>query len=252
MKGKKNARRSLDLKTLLLHSRNCDASDPRDRVYAFLGLAHKGYAIVPDYTTKNTIVHVLIETARRIIQYEKTLNILEHVYHGRENLGSFLPTWVPDWTTKEINCDFKEYVSLLTARQEGRLFDASKGLRIEAKFRKDEANEANVDMKVKGVLVDILDELEGPVRGFENLSSFLAPGSQRIITPKSALLDDEVWVLHGASKPVVLRPEDDDTYGFLGEVVVFENDGTLSDVMFGRMIELADQGIIETRECWLI
>jgi hypothetical protein len=252
MKGKKNARRSLDLKTLLWHSRNCDASDPRDRVYAFLGLAHKGYAIVPDYTSKNTVVHVLIETARRIIKYEKTLNILEHVCHGRENLGSFLPTWVPDWTTKEIDCDFKEYASLLTPGQDGRLFDASKGLRIEAEFRTDEANEANVDMKVKGVLVDILDELEGSVRGFEDLSSFLTPGSQRIITPKSALLDDEVWVLHGASKPVVLRPEDDDTYGFLGEVIVFENDGALSDIMFGQMVELVNQGTAETRECWLV
>ncbi|PMD12302.1 hypothetical protein NA56DRAFT_652584 [Hyaloscypha hepaticicola] len=252
MKGKKNARRSLDLKTLLWHSRNCDASDSRDRVYAFLGLAHKGYAIAPDYTTKNTVVHVLIETARRIIEHEKTLNILEHVYHGREKLGLFLPTWVPDWTTKEIDCDFKEYASLPTPHQERRLFDASKGLRIETEFRKDEANEANVDMKVKGVLVDILDELEGPVRGFEDLASFLTPGSQRIITSKSALLDDEVWVLHGASKPVLLRPEDDDTYGFLGEVIVFENDGTLSDVMFGRMIELADQGTAETRECWLV
>ncbi|OAL46937.1 hypothetical protein IQ07DRAFT_658331 [Pyrenochaeta sp. DS3sAY3a] len=41
---------SMDLKELLNHSRYCDCSDPRDRVFAFLGLANLHYGILPDYS----------------------------------------------------------------------------------------------------------------------------------------------------------------------------------------------------------
>jgi hypothetical protein len=84
------------LKELLQHSRECRASDPRDKVYAFLGLADQGYGIIPKYTWENTIVHVLIHIAQRIITFEGNLHILEHVGEGREKLGTLLPSWVPD------------------------------------------------------------------------------------------------------------------------------------------------------------
>jgi hypothetical protein len=96
MKGKASQKKLFGLKELLQHSRQCQSSDPRDKIYAFLGLADQGYGIIPKYTLENTIVHVLIDTAERIITFEGNLDILEHVSEGREKLGTLLPSWVPD------------------------------------------------------------------------------------------------------------------------------------------------------------
>ncbi|KAF2101090.1 hypothetical protein NA57DRAFT_55153 [Rhizodiscina lignyota] len=258
VEGKVNLRRSSDLKTILQHSRHCKASDPRDRVYAFIGLADKEYAIIPDYSTSNTVVQVLINTARRIIEHEKKLSILKHVCHGREKLGWLLPSWVPDWTSTEVDRRIKDSDLVWSGGQRERSFDASKGLVTRPEFRKDETNESNMDLKTKGVFFDFLDEYyeadepDGAEDAFPHFQSFLTQSSRRVIAPKSALLDDEVWVLHGASKPVLLRPEGDDTYGFLGEILVCERNGTFSDVMFGKMIELAEQGNAETKDIWIV
>lgn len=56
IKGKTKIQQTLDLKELLQHSKNYKASDLQDKVYAFLGLAHKGYRIEPNYTIQNTII----------------------------------------------------------------------------------------------------------------------------------------------------------------------------------------------------
>ena len=253
VKGKVNTRRSSDLKDLLRHSRHCDASDARDRVYAFLGLAHRGYGVNPDYSMENTIVHVLIHTARNIIEYDNTLDILQDVSCGREELGAFLPTWVPEWTSKEVNCGFDTYASIEGVKGSPPFYNASNGVPAETAFRYDETNDTNVDLRVKGILLDILDELKGPVHDFPDLRLFEMPGNQKVVAPTSAILDDEVWVLYGASKPVLLRPEGDDTYAFIGEVLVFNDDGTTpSDVMFGSLVQQSSEGHTETREIWLI
>jgi hypothetical protein len=202
---------------------------------------------------ENTIIHVLIHKARGIIEHDNTLETLQHVNRGRETLCAFLPTWVPDWTSKEGDCSFDTYASIEGAKDSHPCFNACNGVPAKAAFRYDETNETNVDLKVKGVLLDILDEPRVHVRDFPNLRLFLTPYNQKVIAPTSALLDDEVWVLHGASKPVLLRPEGDNTYAFLGEVLVFNADGTtLSDAMFGRLVQQASEGLAETREIWLI
>jgi hypothetical protein len=82
-----------------------------------------------------------------------------------------------------------------------------------------------VDVKVKGVFVNILDKREGTAKGFHDQQSFLMPYSGRtlqVISLNSVAVDDEVWVLHGMSQPVVLEHLFDDTYSFLGEVLVCE------------------------------
>jgi hypothetical protein len=120
-------------------------------------------------------------------------------------------------------------------------------------FRLDRADETNVDLRAKGIFVDTFNEIGEPLPGFPGLLSFLASNSQhRIIVPNTARMEDEVWVLHGASMPVVLRPEFEDSYGFLGQALVLKQDGSISNLMMGRLIELAEQGWVEMREIWLI
>lgn len=54
-------------------------------------------------------------------------------------------------------------------------------------------------------------------------------------------------------KPVVLRPEGDDTFGFVSEALVYdEKSDSPSDVMFGHMIDLVEEGAIPRRDIWLI
>ncbi|KAH8588514.1 hypothetical protein B0O99DRAFT_639113 [Bisporella sp. PMI_857] len=49
----------------------------------------------------------------------------------------------------------------------------------------------------------------------------LADGRQ-FVTAKFVNMDDELWLLYGARLPVILRPENDDMYGFLSECVPLE------------------------------
>jgi hypothetical protein len=258
--GKINSRRSCDLKDLLQHSRNCKASDLRDRVYAFLGLAHKEYAIVANYTMRNTVVQVLIETARKIIEYDKTLDLLNYVGHGQEELDTKIPSWVPNWTSKRLDSgiDSDMYELAWPQDEEPRPFNASIGMPTEVDFRSDPTNEDNIDLKVRGVLVGILCQLEEHDDHFADLRSFLllsneelngrelaADDKMKVLAPERVGLYDEVWVLHGAARPVVLRPEQQETcnkdYAFLGHVLVLDPDGGFSDVMFGEMILKAER-----------
>jgi hypothetical protein len=85
-----------DLKIWLECGRMCQTSDPRDRVYAFLGLAHPHYNIVPDYSPSNTMDNVLLDVAKKIVCAENTLDLLSHV--GRRYRDEF-PSWVPEWRT---------------------------------------------------------------------------------------------------------------------------------------------------------
>jgi hypothetical protein len=91
-------RRSDDLLTYLSHSRTCRSSDRRDRVYAFIGLVGPSYGIVLDYSDHNTIIHVLIDTAQKIIHHDRNLRILSYAAGTGGTLSFKLPSWVPDWT----------------------------------------------------------------------------------------------------------------------------------------------------------
>jgi hypothetical protein len=54
-----------DLKVWLQHGASCGASDPRDKVFAFLGLAAKGYNIEPDYSTSTHMAKLCIYITKK-------------------------------------------------------------------------------------------------------------------------------------------------------------------------------------------
>jgi hypothetical protein len=64
----------IKLKELLDHSRNCNTSDPRDRIFAFVGLADSAYDIIPNYS--HDIDRVLIDATIKIIETECSLEVL--------------------------------------------------------------------------------------------------------------------------------------------------------------------------------
>ncbi|KAF5647961.1 heterokaryon incompatibility 6 OR allele [Fusarium sp. NRRL 52700] len=99
--AKKEWNRNFDLKRLLVYTQNSQSSDQRDRIYAMIGLAHPGYAIVPDYSPHNKIESLLVETTRRIVAFENSLDVLSYLSRSDSSSpgpGELLPSWVVDWT----------------------------------------------------------------------------------------------------------------------------------------------------------
>jgi hypothetical protein len=85
---------------LLEHARRSKSSDPRDRIYAFLGLAEPGYNIVPSYEASNSINNALCHTAKRMILHDASLCILSLAQEDNRADDADLPSWVPNWCTE--------------------------------------------------------------------------------------------------------------------------------------------------------
>lgn len=94
-----------DLLSILQRSRNCSSTDPRDKVFAVLGLAsahlQRGFPI--DYS--QTIDEVYARLATYMIHTQGNLRVLQFV--GREvpaSLKRIAPSWVPQWDIK-VSCE---------------------------------------------------------------------------------------------------------------------------------------------------
>jgi hypothetical protein len=70
-KAKQDELKPRDLESILERAAHFEASDPRDQIYAFLGLADSGYGIVPDYSLQNNIKDILIETTKESLSLAK-------------------------------------------------------------------------------------------------------------------------------------------------------------------------------------
>jgi len=88
-----------ELTAWLNYGRDCESSDARDKIFAFLGLASEEYNITPDYSPLTSLEALLIQVATRIVAVDKNLDLL--LCSGREknrpSRFNMLPTWVPDW-----------------------------------------------------------------------------------------------------------------------------------------------------------
>ncbi|KAF5624776.1 heterokaryon incompatibility het-6 [Fusarium sp. NRRL 25303] len=83
--------------TLLEDTRNCNASDPRDKIFALLGLWEE--PIEPDYTLSPQAVYTgLASTLIRDKNWKVAAQLLDMASDDRSMLG--LPSWVPDWSQK--------------------------------------------------------------------------------------------------------------------------------------------------------
>lgn len=105
----------LDILDLLLMSRSLGATDPRDKIYALLGLGR--YTIDPDYsmTPESVFTDFALSTIGQVTALLAARSALraEASQHdrvvrramillscaGRQNQKLRLPSWVPDWTT---------------------------------------------------------------------------------------------------------------------------------------------------------
>jgi hypothetical protein len=78
--------------------RNTSASDPRDKVFAFLNLASGTFGLLPEY--RASVQSVFINTTEAIIRGTKSLSILSQVQEPCDTLIENLPGWVPDFSCR--------------------------------------------------------------------------------------------------------------------------------------------------------
>jgi hypothetical protein len=97
-------RTQLPFTMLLQKHRFSKSTDPRDKVYAFLGLASSSMApfrtnpvaIVADYNS--SVQRVYTATARALLTTYRNLSVLSHVEDPTIRRTTGLPSWVPDYS----------------------------------------------------------------------------------------------------------------------------------------------------------
>ena len=81
------------LRLLLGHRRGSECKDPRDLIFALVGVGTVGAVIEVDYN--HSLERVFATATSRIMVRTGHLNILQDVYHA--TAPTSLPSWVPDW-----------------------------------------------------------------------------------------------------------------------------------------------------------
>lgn len=81
---------------MLLRSRRLEATDPRDKIFAFHGLLRRLGASLPDPDYSIPAEQVYLKAAAAVIIHDGHLRILASI--TGERLLEGLPSWVPDWS----------------------------------------------------------------------------------------------------------------------------------------------------------
>jgi hypothetical protein len=122
---------------MLVRSRTSDATDPRDKLYAVLGLVdeREDAGLQPDYTLG--VEEVYTRLAKTIITRSQSLDCLGSAGLVR-NHG--VPSWVPDWTVQHDRTPQPFYRTDRcwndddTIKSQGNIFNASKDTTPEIAF----------------------------------------------------------------------------------------------------------------------
>ncbi|QDS71626.1 hypothetical protein FKW77_007297 [Venturia effusa] len=216
LEARAKGQRKIDIISLMRHSRISEAGDPRDRVFAFLGLSDRDYEIAAIYDSTNTVVHVLITLAKGMIEKQESLeDVLFNAPDGRQNLGLFLPSWVPDWTSRSTRGRLEDCLGL---SPQGAIFKASGDTTA--------AEPSTLDLEFR--------KGDTEVNGAAGFAQWELTNRSSIIAGENLREEDEVWILRGASKPVVLRFQWDDEYTLISDACVVKGDLKVDDeIMYG-------------------
>ena len=150
------------LSTALLRTRNRDATDSRDKIYALFGLLPEGSGVLgqelyPDYSLSSRDAYIAI--AKWCLIMEQDLMILSAARPRRE--GTDLPSWVPDWECKDF------YALLVGQRSDGfRSFQASGTSRP---FSKTGPADSINTLHLRGAIVCTVAEMSDPVDILSNI-----------------------------------------------------------------------------------
>ncbi|RSL55851.1 hypothetical protein CEP53_006965 [Fusarium sp. AF-6] len=93
-------RRRLHLLYVLSYFRDLEATDPRDKIFAFLNLAEDDLGLVPDYSAE--VRDVFIQAARAMVNKRmgSKLAVLSHLQDSSDTRIQGLPSWIPDFSAR--------------------------------------------------------------------------------------------------------------------------------------------------------
>ncbi|KAH7326151.1 heterokaryon incompatibility protein-domain-containing protein [Stachybotrys elegans] len=98
-------RRILDpdftLPEIIYFTSNFVSKDPRDRIYAILGISAEGPQLVPMPSYYRSVQSASVQLTRNLIKKYKRLDMVESDERGVIP-GSDLPTWTPEWLSGEL------------------------------------------------------------------------------------------------------------------------------------------------------
>lgn len=124
-----------DLHSLLCTFWAFNATDPRDKVFALVGLssARDDSRLVIDYSSSVRAIYISVGTY--ILDFSKKLDFICSLPHGANPFD--LPSWVPDWTvTTKFCASLTAFVRALVSDGKGS-FNASGGWSPVTEFRQD-------------------------------------------------------------------------------------------------------------------
>ena len=246
--AKTNWHGSYDLTMIAENMHKFSAKDPRDLVYAFIGLIGPEWDIKSDYSPHITLHHVLVTITRLLIQHWNHLNILVDALRRSGEFAFQLPSWVPDWTVPRSSA-MQPPPEL---RDSMRKFRASKSTKADASFFAHQGEKLYVHLEVTGIEADTLSQIEHDTYGDEQY--FRSVRGRRIFTSASAKVDDTVWVIHGADPVFVLRHEKHDCYVLISTAFVIDpgEPARFSPIMDGELIDREDRGEVTCRSIRII
>lgn len=91
-------RKPLPMLAVISQFRSLDATDPRDKIFAFLSLAEDELGLVPDYSSD--VRTVFRKAAEAMMRKTRRLSVLSHVQDPSETRIEALPSWVPDFSAR--------------------------------------------------------------------------------------------------------------------------------------------------------
>lgn len=144
---------ALDIFTLLSIFWEKDTTDPRDKVYAFVGLstARDDPKFIIDYTL--SVAQVYTSVAQYIILTTGKLDVILSTPRGDNQYG--LPSWVPDWNCEESQCG-KSNIILIEARRDTK---QSQFTATNQCFSQSETQCTDGKLTVRGIRLDQMDRI---------------------------------------------------------------------------------------------
>ncbi|KAG4261546.1 hypothetical protein FPRO03_11563 [Fusarium proliferatum] len=124
----------LGLYLLVSLTKCCQATDPRDKIFALLGLAGvQAYGITPDYHKAESTVFA--EFALKVISEERNLEKLNYTDIKEPNDKERRPLWAPRWHHKDATARFKRslYGFKSSNTMETRMRSSNRGHSLELK-----------------------------------------------------------------------------------------------------------------------
>ncbi|ETS86928.1 hypothetical protein PFICI_00756 [Pestalotiopsis fici W106-1] len=171
------------LNNVLYPTRNLKCTDPRDKLYALMGVCEmsRSLGFVPDYT--RSVCHVYTDFTRSLIDRQKDFSNLltAGLWNCKNGIDICLPTWVPDYRgTHGVNIRY-----LAASYLEH--FNASKGRKGFYLFQHDEEGELT-RLQVRGSVFDTVKNTAMFANGKETRQILEVLVDQESLGPTQPLL----------------------------------------------------------------